>query len=115
VPVVLDLARRGLVKGMANITGGGLPGNLNRTLPARCDARIDPASWPRPAVFSFMQERGPVEEDEMFRVFNMGIGYVLVVAPDFAGSIAAKLTRCGEKVYTIGTVTQGTGQVVLKD
>ena len=58
--------------------------------------------------------QGPVEDAEMFRVFNMGIGYVLVVAPDFADSIQKKLTHYGEQVYKIGTVTAGSGKVVLK-
>ncbi len=76
---------------------------------------IDKSSWPRPKVFSFLQKTGPVEEDEMFRVFNMGIGYVLVVAEDFAESIARKLLRWGEKVNKIGRITRGTGKVVLKN
>ena len=61
-----------------------------------------------------MQKTGAVEEEEMFRVFNMGIGYVLIVAEDFAESIAKKLTKYGELVYKIGRVTSGTGKVVLK-
>ena len=62
-----------------------------------------------------MQKAGPVEEDEMFRVFNMGIGFVLIVAEDFANSIENKLTRFGEKVYRIGRITTGIGKVVFKD
>jgi len=104
-----------IVHAMAHITGGGLVGNVPRVVPQDCDVVLKKDSWPRPPIFSFLQARGPVDEDEMYRVFNMGIGYVLVVAPDFADSVAAKLTRHGEKVYTIGTVAKGTGQVVLKD
>ena len=99
---------------MAHITGGGLVGNIPRVLPKDCNATIRKSSWPRHDVFTFLQEAGPVEEAEMFRVFNMGIGFVLVVAEDFAESIAAKLRRFGEKVYRIGRVTTGTGKVVLK-
>jgi phosphoribosylformylglycinamidine cyclo-ligase len=103
-----------IVHGMAHITGGGLVGNIPRVLPKDCNAVIKKSSWPRHKIFTFLQEAGPVEEDEMFRVFNMGIGFVLVVAEDFADSITKKLTRFGEKVYHIGRITTGTGQVVLK-
>jgi len=103
-----------VVHGMAHITGGGIVGNIPRVLPRNCDAIIRKSSWQVPAVFAFLQNAGPVEEAEMFRVFNMGIGFVLIVAKDFAGSIARKLTRYGEKVYKIGTIAAGTGKVVLK-
>jgi phosphoribosylformylglycinamidine cyclo-ligase len=103
-----------IVHGMAHITGGGLPGNIRRVLPRDCDAVIKKSSWPRQKIFEFVQEAGPVEEEEMFRVFNMGIGFVLVVAEDFATSIKKKLTRYGEKVYRIGRIATGTGKVVLK-
>jgi len=103
-----------VVHGMAHITGGGLPGNVPRVLPKDCDAAIKKSSWPVPKMFTFLQEKGPVEEDEMFRVFNMGIGFVIIVAEDFANSIIKKLTMYGEKVYNIGRITTGTGKVVLK-
>jgi len=102
-----------VVHAMAHITGGGLVGNLPRVLPKDRDAILKKTSWPRPPVFSFLQEEGPVEEEEMFRVFNMGIGFVLVVAEDFAHSISEKLSKVGETVYTIGHIGTGTGQVVL--
>lgn len=103
-----------VVHGMAHITGGGLPGNIPRALPKDCDAVIKKSSWPVPRIFEFLREKGPVEEDEMFRVFNMGIGFVLIVAEDFAASITKKLTKYGERVYKIGRITTGTGKVVLK-
>ncbi len=102
-----------VVHAMAHITGGGLVGNIPRVLPKNCNAVIKTSSWPVPKVFSFLQKAGPVEEKEMFRVFNMGIGYVLIVAEDFADAIARKLTRWGEEVDIIGTITSGTGKVVL--
>jgi phosphoribosylformylglycinamidine cyclo-ligase len=83
-------------------------------LPKTCDAVIKKESWPKHKIFTFLQAKGPVEEDEMYRVFNMGVGFVLIVAEDFADSIAEKLTRYGEKVYNIGRVATGTGKVVLK-
>jgi phosphoribosylformylglycinamidine cyclo-ligase len=103
-----------IVHAMAHITGGGLIGNIPRVLPKDCEAVIKKSSWPKHRIFTFLQEEGPVEEDEMYRVFNMGIGYVLIVAEDFADSIMKKLKRYGEKVYRIGRITTGTGKVVLK-
>jgi len=103
-----------VVHGMAHITGGGLPGNIPRVLPKDCNAVIKKSSWPKQKIFTFLQKTGPVEEEEMFRVFNMGIGFVLIVAEDFADSIAKKLTRYGEQVYKIGRITTGTGKVILK-
>jgi len=103
-----------VVHGMAHITGGGLVGNIPRVLPKDCDAVIKTSSWPKHKIFTFLQTKGPVEEAEMFRVFNMGIGFVLIVAEDFADSITKKLTRFGEQVYKIGRITSGTGKVVLK-
>jgi phosphoribosylformylglycinamidine cyclo-ligase len=103
-----------IVHGMAHITGGGLPGNVPRVLPKDCNAVIKKSSWPKHKIFTFLQNTGPVEAGEMYRVFNMGIGFVLIVAEDFADSIARKLTRYGQQVYKIGRITTGTGRVVLK-
>jgi phosphoribosylformylglycinamidine cyclo-ligase len=103
-----------IVHGMAHITGGGLVGNIPRVLPKGCDAAIKKSSWPMPKIFTFLQKTGPIEEGEMFRVFNMGIGFVLIVAEDFAESITKKLTKYGERVYKIGRITSGAGKVVLK-
>ena len=103
-----------VVHGMAHITGGGLVGNIPRVLPKDCNAVIRKSSWPKHKIFTFLQNAGPVKEEEMLRVFNMGIGFVLIVAEDFANSIAKKLTRFGEQVYKIGRITTGIGKVVLK-
>ena len=116
-PVVKLLSRykvKRVVHAMAHITGGGLVGNIPRVLPKDCDATITTSSWPVPKVFPFLQKAGPIQKKEMFRVFNMGIGFVLIVAEDFADSIARKLQRWGEKVDKIGRITRGTGKVVLK-
>ena len=103
-----------VVHGMAHITGGGLVGNIPRVLPKNCNAVIKKNSWPKHKIFTFLQNAGPVEESEMYRVFNMGIGFVLIAAEDFANSIAKKLRRFGEQVYSIGRITTGIGKVVLK-
>ncbi|HUT22813.1 MAG TPA: phosphoribosylformylglycinamidine cyclo-ligase, partial [Sumerlaeia bacterium] len=113
VPAVLDLMKRFTIKGMANITGGGIPGNLNRTLPPSCDAEIDTASWPRPAIFDFMQEKGPVEEAEMFGAFNMGVGYTLVVPKDEAARVVRRCSRIGFPAHAIGGIISGSGRVRL--
>jgi phosphoribosylformylglycinamidine cyclo-ligase len=83
-------------------------------LPKNCDAVIKKSSWPKHKIFTFLQESGPVTEEEMYRVFNMGIGFVLIVAKDFANSVAKKLKRYGEQVYKIGSITPGSSKVVLK-
>ncbi len=101
-----------VVGGMANITGSGLAGNLCRALHPKVDAVIETGSWPVPALFKFLQAHGGVAEAEMRRVFNMGIGYTLVVRPKFAAAIKEHLEKLGETVHTIGTITKGTGQVV---
>jgi phosphoribosylformylglycinamidine cyclo-ligase len=114
VKLLSQYKRKQVVHAMAHITGGGLVGNVPRVLPKNCDAVINKKAWPKHDIFDFMQKSGPVEEQEMYRVFNMGIGYVVVVAADFADSIAEKLTKYGETVYQIGKITAGTNKVVLK-
>ena len=103
-----------VVHAMAHITGGGLAGNIPRVVPNDCDIVLKKSSWPVPKIFSFLQKQGPVKEAEMFNVFNMGIGFILIVAEDFADSITKKLTKSGEKVYRIGRITTGTNKVVIK-
>ncbi|MFG0328447.1 MAG: phosphoribosylformylglycinamidine cyclo-ligase [Phycisphaerales bacterium] len=103
-----------IVSGMAHITGGGLPGNVCRALPEDLDAVIDASSWEVPAIFRFLQKHGGVAEDEMFRVFNMGIGFVLIVRPAFANSVTGHLRRLGETVYEIGVIERGGGGVRLE-
>jgi len=61
-----------------------------------------------------LQKNGPVEESEMFRVFNMGIGFILIISPDFADSISKQLARSGETVYNLGSITRGSGKVIIK-
>ncbi len=102
-----------VVTGMAHITGGGLAANLQRVLPASVDARIDPTAWEVPPIFRFLQHHGNIEEAEMERVFNLGIGYCLVVRPAFADSVARQLERKGETVHRIGEIVSGSGRATL--
>jgi phosphoribosylformylglycinamidine cyclo-ligase len=118
VKPIVSLLRQYKVKkpisGMAHITGGGLPGNVNRALPDDVNARIDLKSWTVPPLFRFLQEKGNVDEQEMFRVFNMGIGYTLIVRPHFADAVQAKLKKAGETVYRLGEIVPGRGEVQLR-
>ena len=102
-----------VVKAMAHITGGGLIGNLPRVIGPEYNAVIT-KKWPIPPIFSFLQKQGPVDKQEMYRVFNMGIGYVLVVAPAFTRSIMAHLRKLGETPFFLGKIKKGTGTVVIK-
>ncbi|MFU8828372.1 MAG: phosphoribosylformylglycinamidine cyclo-ligase [Phycisphaerales bacterium] len=102
-----------VVSGMAHITGGGLGGNLNRALHSAVDAHIRTGSWPVPPVFGFLQKHGQIEQAEMDRVFNMGIGYCLIVRPNFASSVAKQLEKSGETVFELGTIERGSGEVRL--
>ena len=101
------------ISGMAHITGGGLPGNVNRALHDKVDAKISKKAWAVPPLFRFLQKHGKVSDAEMFKVFNMGIGYTLIVRPHFADAVTDKLTKQGEKVYTLGKIVKGTGNVQL--
>ena len=110
VKPVLKLLESVPVKGLAHITGGGLVGNVPRVLPENTVARIRKHAWPRPAVFEWLQRTGNVAEDEMWRVFNCGIGMALVVAPAHAEAAADLLRAAGETVYEIGSVAAGSGE-----
>jgi phosphoribosylformylglycinamidine cyclo-ligase len=115
-PVLKLLAgyrRKKAVSGMAHITGGGLPGNICRALPKGLDAEIDLGAWEVPPIFRFLQKHGGVSEEEMLRVFNMGIGFVLIVRPTFAEAAMRKLAKSGEQVFKIGRIVKGSGEVRL--
>ncbi len=94
----------GLVRGLAHITGGGITENLPRVLPEGCGAAIDTRAWPVPAVFRFLQQRGGVATDEMFRTFNMGIGMVVVCGARDAG----RVVEIVGDARVIGQVVTGT-------
>jgi phosphoribosylformylglycinamidine cyclo-ligase len=110
VKPVLKLLERVPVKGIAHITGGGLPGNVPRILPGNVSAKIQKAAWPRPEVFKWLQQTGNVTDEEMWRVFNCGIGMVLVVPREKAQAAIALLEREGERVYDIGTIEKSGGE-----
>lgn len=107
---ILQLLRTVNVKGLAHITGGGLVGNVPRALPPRTRAVIDARAWPRPALFHWLQQKGAVDEAEMHRVFNCGIGMVAVVAAGDARRAAKRLRALGETVYEIGLIERARGE-----
>lgn len=106
-PILSLLGDNAPIKAMAHITGGGIVGNLPRTLPEGLTARIDVSSFERPQIFSALKKNGPVAEDEMLRVFNLGIGFTLVVPQNDAKSMVEKLTSLGESASIIGDVRIG--------
>ncbi len=105
----------GSVHAMAHITGGGLPGNLNRALPATFDAIVDTRSWTVPNVFQQLARRGRVDRLEMFRTFNMGVGMVVIVPPSSVERVIAAAAAAGVRGWTIGRIGAGSGRVVLSE
>jgi phosphoribosylformylglycinamidine cyclo-ligase len=110
VKPVLKLLESAAVKGLAHITGGGIVGNVPRILPRGTRAVICKSAWPRPEPFRWLQQAGGVAEDEMWRVFNCGIGMVVVVARGDVPAARALLEREGERVYEIGAIEKASGE-----
>lgn len=96
---------------MAHITGGGITENLDRILPKSCDARVVKGSWKVPEVFPIVQEAAGIDDDAMYRTFNMGVGFAIVLSPDEAAKAAAALRDAGERVAEIGEIVPGSGTV----
>jgi phosphoribosylformylglycinamidine cyclo-ligase len=111
-PVVLAVMREIGVHGLVHVTGGGLPGNVPRVLPEGLGVRIDATSWPVPAVFGLIAERGDVTTVDMFGTFNMGIGFVLVLDADRAGDAMDLLADRGHASWQIGEVVGGAGVMI---
>ena len=110
-PNLLPLLDEFDIHGMAHLTGGGFYENIPRILPADCSVTIERRNWPIPPIFSLIQERGNVPEPEMYRTFNMGIGFVLIVAAEQAPALAHRLNELGESAYIIGDVHRGVHEV----
>lgn len=116
VKPLLALIRSMTVKGMAHITGGGLTENIPRVLPDSVSAIVEKSAWPLPPLFQWLQREGNVEDAEMHRVFNCGIGMVVIVAAADADKATAELTAAGETVYRIGKIaarSEGQPQTVV--
>ncbi|MDQ7780111.1 MAG: phosphoribosylformylglycinamidine cyclo-ligase [Planctomycetota bacterium] len=101
------------VKGIANITGGGLIENIPRILPPGCCVEIEPGSWPVPPVFEALERLGNIGKEEMYRVFNMGVGMVIVSDPFYSNAICRRIYDAGNAAYLIGRVRRGRREVVI--
>ncbi len=111
---VLSLLKDIEIKGMAHITGGGLADNLARILPPGLKGEIELSSWDIPPVFSLIQQYGSIHRDEMFRTFNMGIGFLMVAAPEKAEQGIKSLQLAGEKPIIIGKIGSGAEGVIFR-
>lgn len=109
-----ELMRKNVIKGCAHITGGGFQENIDRILPQGCDAQINTKAWEPEAIFKFLQEKGNVENDEMYRTFNMGIGMVIIVDKEKEGEIV----NCEElkefEPVVPGSIVEGSGKVIME-
>lgn len=113
VKTILNLIEQAEIKGMAHITGGGLLENVPRVLPEGTQVQIDSTTWPALPIFQLIQEKGNVEKREMFRTFNMGIGFVLICDAENAEKVKAACALMDQPVYQIGTVVAGEKKVVI--
>src|SRR5262249_19606911 len=108
---VTALRAKADIKGLAHITGGGILENLPRIFPKGCAARIERGTWPVPPIFQVLAREGDVAEVEMYRVFNMGAGMLIVVPAAAAGKMPSRVE--GLDVYRVGTIVKGDGDVTL--
>jgi phosphoribosylformylglycinamidine cyclo-ligase len=113
VRTVLELLRKVRINGMAHITGGGLVGNIPRILPKNLSVEIKSESWPLPPIFKLIADLGAVDRGEMYRVFNMGIGYVLVIPEEDRDQAVNHFAGSGQQAFLIGKVISGDNRVVI--
>jgi len=104
VSSVLALIRESVVRGLAHITGGGITENLPRVLPAHCRAKLIKGSWEIPPIFTLLQRLGRIEEEEMLRVFNNGLGMIVIVPPEEEAEALSVLKATGERCFLIGEI-----------
>jgi phosphoribosylformylglycinamidine cyclo-ligase len=98
---------------MAHITGGGIPGNLNRALPESLDAIVETATWEVPNTFRVLERAGNVPREEMFRAFNMGVGMIVVTGAAGADAVVASAAAAGVNAWRLGRIEPGSGRVTL--
>jgi len=111
---ILEVLKVVDVKAIAHITGGGIPGNLKRVLPQGLEAHIARSAWTPPPIFKLLAELGQVEPEEMFRTFNMGMGFIIVVKPEEAETALSILGKMGESPVVLGEVRPGDRGVVIE-
>ena len=112
-PTVLNVLKGNEVHAIAHITGGGLPENVSRVLGKSFNAVIHQSSWETPRIFSEIQTLGSIDIDEMFRVFNMGIGMILIVPPNSTDQVLEELTKYNKPACVIGEIVEGSRQVEI--
>ncbi|MBI1743619.1 phosphoribosylformylglycinamidine cyclo-ligase [Candidatus Acetothermia bacterium] len=112
--LALKLFSRFEIKGAAHITGSGILGNLPRVLNSKVDAAIDTTVWPRLKIFAALQRWGEIPEDEMWDVFNMGIGFIFIVSDAQADQVLHFLKKQGEQAHLVGKIERGKGRVRLQ-
>lgn len=110
VKSILSVLQQFEIKGMAHITGGGITENIPRVLPNHCVAQIDANSWTLPKLFQWLQQEGNINNQEMYRTFNCGIGMVVIVSENDAGAVKNLLQAHGETVYCLGNIRQRVGE-----
>jgi phosphoribosylformylglycinamidine cyclo-ligase len=106
VKTILNLLRDFQIKGIAHVTGGGILENVPRILPRHCQAVIEKRSWPKPAIFGIIRDGGHIDEEEMYRTFNYGLGMVLIVSGKEAEEVLVRLSGLKESAYQIGEVVK---------
>jgi len=111
---IYPLMKKKLIKGLAHITGGGFEGNVSRILPANVDAIVDTTFWFPPKIYKTIQKLADVETEEMYRVFNMGIGLIAVVAEKDIPAIKKALVNPNCEVVPAGAIIKGSGKVIMK-
>lgn len=114
VASVLDVLKEYPLNGIIHNTGGGFIDNIPRVLPDSCKATINKSSWPLPPIFPFLEEKGAVPNDEMYRTFNMGIGMMVVVDTSQAEGVIARFNELGERAYLIGEIVDKTDETEVE-
>lgn len=112
-PLILEMIKKFNIKGIAHVTGGGLPENVGRIIPAKRQAVIELNSWEIPRIFKLVQKLGKIDHEEMYKTFNMGIGMVLVVEAKAADRVMQFLARKKEKAFLIGEISKGNREVII--
>ena len=112
-PAVIAATATGSIGALVHVTGGGIAGNLSRVLPAGALAQIQAGSWPTPNVFRVVQRWGSVPDDEMFRVFNMGLGFLAVVSPGATEHVESVLRAHGHDSHRVGHIVEGRAGVTI--
>ena len=112
-PLILDLIKKFKIKAISHITGGGIPENLGRVIPAKRQAVIELNSWPIPKIFRLIQRLGEIDHEEMYSTFNMGIGLILVIEARDKDKLFKYLSKKKETAYHIGEIAKGNREVII--